>query len=66
VHPIHAPVRGWRDFFIHIATTSEELNELRHPPDLPTNELLCAARALTMERMKAAGYVYSNPPPAQK
>src|SRR5277367_5858338 len=20
VHPIHAPVRGWHDFFIHIAT----------------------------------------------
>jgi hypothetical protein len=20
VHPIHAPVRAWRDFFIHIAT----------------------------------------------
>lgn len=46
--------------------TSDELNHIRHPPDLPTTELLRAARALTMERMKAAGYVYSNPPPAQK
>lgn len=45
--------------------TSEELNQIRHPPDPATTELLRAARALTMERMKAAGYVYTNPPPAQ-
>ena len=44
--------------------TSEELNQIRHPPDPATTELLRAARALTMERMKAAGYV-SDPPPAQ-
>ncbi|HWJ36694.1 MAG TPA: hypothetical protein VNR70_15615 [Steroidobacteraceae bacterium] len=46
--------------------TPEELNQIRHTPDRPTTELLGAARALTMERMKAAGYVDSNPPRAQK
>jgi hypothetical protein len=57
-------VQAFPDF--PATVTSEELNQIRHPPDLPTTQLLRAARALTMERMKAAGYVYSNPPPAQK
>jgi hypothetical protein len=57
-------VQAFPDF--PATVTSEELNQIRHPPDLPTTELLRAARALTMERMKAAGYVHSNPPPAQK
>jgi hypothetical protein len=46
--------------------TLEELRQIRHPPDRPTTELLRAARALTMERMTAAGYVDPDPPPAQK
>jgi hypothetical protein len=49
-----------------VTVTSEELNQIHHPPDRPTTELLRAARAITMERMKAAGYVDPNPPPAQK
>lgn len=41
--------------------TGEELNRIRHPPDQPTADLLGAARALTMERLKAAGYVDVDP-----
>lgn len=48
------------------AVTSEELHEIRHPPDRQTTDLLGTARALTMERMKAAGYVDPYPPPVQK
>jgi hypothetical protein len=48
------------------SVTPEELKQTRHAPDQPTAELLRAARALTMERMKAAGYVDSDPPPASK
>jgi hypothetical protein len=40
---------------------SEELKEIRHAPRQATSELLGAARALTMERLKAAGYVSSKP-----
>jgi hypothetical protein len=57
-------VQAFPDF--PATVTSEELHQIRHPRDQPTTELLGAARALTMERMKAAGYVDSNPPPAQK
>jgi hypothetical protein len=57
-------VQAFPDF--PATVTSEELNQIHHPPDLPTTELLRAARALTTERMKAAGHGYSNPPPAQK
>jgi len=46
--------------------TLEEIKQIHHPPDQPTTELLRAARALTMERMKSAGYVDSTPPPAPK
>jgi hypothetical protein len=45
--------------------TSEELGRIRHSPDQPTTELLSAARALTMERLKAAGYVDSSPAPSR-
>ena len=44
------------------SVTSEELRQIRHPPDQPTTELLGAARAATMQRMKAAGYVDPKPP----
>lgn len=47
------------------ALTSKELSQVRHKPQQPTSELLSPARALTMERLKAAGYVGSKPPPAQ-
>jgi hypothetical protein len=57
-------VQAFPDF--PATVTSEELNQIRHPPDRPTTDLLGAARALTMERMKAAGYVDSNTRPAQK
>jgi len=56
-------VQAFPDF--PATVTLEELNQIHHPPDRPTTELLRAARALTMERMKAAGYVYSDSP-AQK
>jgi hypothetical protein len=45
--------------------TAQELLEIRHAPQ-PDTELLAPARALTMDRMKAAGYVDSKSPPAQK
>jgi hypothetical protein len=44
--------------------TAQELRKTRHAPPQPTTELLAPTRALTMERLKAAGYVDSNPPPA--
>jgi hypothetical protein len=43
--------------------TGEELQRVRHRPDAQTKELLGPARALTMERLKAAGYVDPEPPP---
>jgi hypothetical protein len=43
--------------------TSKELKEIRHAPQQATSELLGAARALTMERLKAAGYVSPKPAP---
>jgi hypothetical protein len=46
--------------------TSQELRQIRHAPQQPTSELLGPARALTMERMKAAGYVDSKPPAEKK
>jgi hypothetical protein len=46
--------------------TQEELRQLRHPPDQQTKQLLGPAYALTMGRLKAAGYVDSSSPPAHK
>jgi hypothetical protein len=46
--------------------TSKELRQMRHQPQQPTTELMAPARALTMERMKAAGYVDSKPPQESK
>jgi hypothetical protein len=46
--------------------TRDELDQIRHAPDRRTTDLLGAARALTMERMKAGGYIDSNSPPAQR
>jgi hypothetical protein len=46
--------------------TFEELHRMRHEPDSKTTELLSPARALTEARLKAAGYVDPNLPPAQK
>jgi hypothetical protein len=43
--------------------TSKELRQMRHVPQQPDSAPLGAARALTMERMKAAGYVDPKPPP---
>jgi len=57
-------VQAFPDF--PATVTLEELRQIHHSPDRPTTELLRAARALTMERMKAAGYVDSNSPLAQK
>jgi hypothetical protein len=54
-------VQNYPDFSATV--TSEELKQIRHPP---AAELLGAARAQTMERMKAAGYVDPNAPPAQQ
>ena len=44
--------------------TREELHRLTHEPDLKTTELLSPARALTEERLKAAGYVDPSLQPA--
>ena len=57
-------VEAYPDF--PVTVTRKEIDQIRHPADQPTTELLRAARALTMERMKAAGYGDSKPPPAQK
>lgn len=46
--------------------TSKELRQVRHAPPQPTTELLAPARAITMQRMKAAGYVDSTPLPQNK
>jgi hypothetical protein len=46
--------------------TRDELYRIRHIPQPPTSELLAPARALTMERLKAAGYVDPRSAPAQK
>jgi hypothetical protein len=43
--------------------TDKELHQIRHEPEEQTKELLGPARALTMERLKAAGYVDPEPPP---
>jgi hypothetical protein len=48
------------------SVTLEELHRIRHPPDHATAELLGAARAITMERLRAAGYTDPNPLPASK
>jgi hypothetical protein len=44
--------------------TRDELHQVRHVPQQPTSELLAPARALTIERMKAAGYVEPKSAPA--
>jgi hypothetical protein len=46
--------------------TDEELHRVRHEPDAQTKELLAPARALTLERLKAAGYVDPEPALPQK
>jgi hypothetical protein len=46
--------------------TSSELRQIRHAPPQPTSEILAPARALTIERLKAAGYVDPKSPPATK
>lgn len=46
--------------------THKELREIRHAPQQSTSELLAPARSLTMERMRAAGYVESKPAPGKK
>jgi hypothetical protein len=42
------------------APTQADLDKLSHYPDQQTRELLAPAYALTLERMKAAGYVPYN------
>jgi hypothetical protein len=46
--------------------TAKEFLDIRHASQQPDTELLAPARALTMERMKAAGFVESKPLPAHK
>jgi hypothetical protein len=46
--------------------TSKELRQIRHAAQQSTSELLSPARALTMERLKAAGYIESKPAPEKK
>jgi hypothetical protein len=46
--------------------TSKELHQMRHAPQQPASAPPNPARALTMERMKAAGYVDSKPPTGNK
>jgi hypothetical protein len=41
--------------------TSKELRQMRHAPQYPTSEVLAPAMTITMERMKAAGYVEAQP-----
>jgi hypothetical protein len=45
--------------------TRAELGQLRHAPDEETETLLGPARAETLERMRAAGFVEPNAPPPQ-
>jgi hypothetical protein len=44
----------------------QEFRQIRHAPQQATSELLAPARSLTMERLKAAGYVDSRPAPENK
>ena len=46
--------------------TDEELRQIRHPATQPTTDLLAPAHAITMERLRAAGYFDSKPAPAHK
>jgi hypothetical protein len=46
--------------------TNDEIRRMYHPPDQQTIELLAPARAITMERLKAAAYVDPNRAPLQK
>jgi hypothetical protein len=46
--------------------TRAELHKMRHEPDQQTKALLAPVRALTMERMKAAGYIDPEPSLPQK
>lgn len=46
--------------------TYQELSQMRHAPQQPASAPPNPARALTMERMKAAGYVESKPPTENK
>jgi hypothetical protein len=55
---------AFRDF--PTTLTRDELHQIRHIPQQPNSELLAPARALTMERMKAAGFVDPKSAPAQK
>lgn len=55
-------VQAFPDF--PASVTPEELRRIRNPPDQVTAELLGPARALTMERLKAAGYPDQRPAPA--
>jgi hypothetical protein len=57
-------VQAFPDF--PATVTLEELHRIRHSPDQATAELLGPARALTMERLKAAGYIDPSPPPGQQ
>ena len=56
-------VQAFPDF--PATVTLEELSQIRHPPDQPTSELLRAARATTMQRLKAADRD-PKPPPEKK
>jgi hypothetical protein len=49
-----------------VTLTSKELRQMRHAPQQPTSAPPNRARALTMERMKAAGYVDSKPTQEEK
>jgi hypothetical protein len=49
-----------------VTVTLEELRAVRHASDQATAERLSAARALTMERLRAAGYTDPNPEPPKK
>jgi hypothetical protein len=59
-----AVVEDFRDFPATI--TVDEMQRMRHEPDAQTQALLAPARALTMERLKAAGHVDMAPPPPPK
>jgi hypothetical protein len=57
-------VQAFPDF--PATVSADELSRIRHPPDRATTELLGPARALTMERLKAAGYVGADAPPPSR
>jgi len=63
-----ALLKNLQDAFLDFPATltSKELRRIRHAPQQSTSELLAPARALTIERMKAAGYVESKPMPEKK